>query len=92
MDFSTNHPGINEVAGGTNEAHIMGDSSVLPMDFMVYNDLMMGIEGTSGFLGQEFQDSVLCGPTPMPLGQYPDRDLDQKVHLYSTASQALRSL
>ena len=53
-----------------------GDSSsMLPIQLMIYNDLMTDIEGTARFLGQEFQDSVLFGSapasTPASVGQYP---------------------
>jgi len=71
--------GIDGVNGGINGAHIAGgdSSSMLPMELMIYNDLMMDIEGTARFLGQEFQDSVLFGPSPVsspaPEGQYPDQ-------------------
>ena len=62
----------NGVVGGVEGAHIKEDpSSLLPMGLMIYNDLMMDIEGTTRFLGQEFQDSVLFGPTSTPAGQYP---------------------
>lgn len=61
-------------SGGTNGVYIPEhSSSMLPMGLMIYNDLMMDIKGTAGFLGQEFQDSVLFGPTPTRAGQYLDQ-------------------
>lgn len=68
---------IHGISGGINEARIKGgdSSSMLPMELMIYNDLMMDIGGTARFLGQEFQDSVLFGSTPtsspVPAGQCP---------------------
>ena len=75
--------GIDGVSGGVNGARIMGDSSsVLPMELMIYNDLITDIEGTARFLGHEFQNSVLFGPTPTsspaPAGLYPDQNLWQQ--------------
>lgn len=67
--------GINGNTGGINGTRIAEDpSSVLPMGLMIYNDLMMDIEGTARFLGQEFKDSVLFGPTSTLASQYPDQD------------------
>ena len=69
--------GTNEIGGGMNGTYVTGgdSSSVLPIELMIYNDLMTDIEGTARFLGQEFQDSVLFGPastsSPIPVGQYP---------------------
>ena len=52
-------------------------SPILPVELMIYNDLMTDIGGTARVLGQEFQDSVLFGPTPAssppPTSQYPDQ-------------------
>jgi hypothetical protein len=71
--------GVDGVSGGANGTHIAGDSSsMLPMELMIYHNLMMDIEGTTRFLGQEFQDSILFGntsassPAPSP-DQYSDR-------------------
>jgi len=69
---------LDGISEGVNWAHIMGDSSsVLPMGLMIYNDLITDIEGTARFLGHEFQNSVLFGPTPTsspaPAGLYPDQ-------------------
>lgn len=69
----------NGINGGINGAHIAGGdfSPILPMELMIYNDLMTDIGGTARVLGQEFQDSVLFGPTPtsspIPVGQHPDQ-------------------
>jgi hypothetical protein len=69
--------GINGISGGMNGTRIAGgdSSSMLPIELMIYNDLMTDIGGTARFLGQEFQDSVLFGPTPTsspaPVGQQP---------------------
>jgi len=58
---------IDGINGGTNGARIAGDfSPILPMELMIYNDLMMDIEGTARVLGQEFRESVLFGLTPTP--------------------------
>ena len=59
---------INGNGGGSNgRERITGDSSsVLPLELMIYNDLITDIEGTAGFLGHEFQNSVLFGPIPTP--------------------------
>jgi len=67
---------IDGISGGIDGARITGDSSsVLPMELMIYNDLITDIEGTARFLGHEFQNSVLFGPTPTsspaPAGLYP---------------------
>ena len=75
-DMTNRTDGIN---GGINGARIAGgdSSSMLPMELMIYNDLMTDIEGTARFLGQEFQDSILFGPTPTlsptSAGQYPNQ-------------------
>lgn len=72
-DMTSRTNGISE---GINGARVLGgdSSSMLPMELMIYNDLMTDIGGTARFLGQEFQDSVLFGPTatssPTPVGQY----------------------
>jgi len=70
-DSFTNSPSYSDSSGETNGrngidgARITGDSSsVLPMELMIYNDLITDIEGTARFLGHEFQNSVLFGPTP----------------------------
>lgn len=76
-------PGFGEQDGqdGTNGQYITrGDSSsVLPIQLMIYNDLMTDIEGTARFLGQEFQNSVLFGTTPTSpsatVGQHPGQGL-----------------
>jgi len=71
--------GINEVNGGIERTHITGGdpSSMLPVELMIYNDFVTGIEGTARFLGQEFHDSVLSGPaptsSPTPAGQHPNQ-------------------
>lgn len=66
--------GTAEAGEGINGTHIMEDpSSALPMGLMIYNDLMMDIEGTARFLGQEFQDSVLFGPTSTHASQHLDQ-------------------
>ena len=75
--------GVDRISRGINGARIMGDSSsVLPMELMIYNDLMMDIEGTARFLGHEFQNSVLFGPTPTlsssPPGLYPGQNIWQQ--------------
>jgi len=67
---------IDGIGGGANGGCIMGDSSsVLPMELMIYNDLITDIEGTARFLGHEFQNSVLFSSTPTssptPAGLYP---------------------
>ena len=62
LDGTNNRSGINGIGGGVNgSAHIAGgdSSSMLPMELMIYNDLMTDIEGTARFLGQ---DSILFGP------------------------------
>jgi len=70
-------PGGENSTNGIDGAHITGgdSSSMLPMELMIYNDLMTDIGGTARFLGHEFQDSVLFGPSPtsspVPEGQYP---------------------
>lgn len=42
------------------------DMSLLPMEFMMYNNLMTDIRGTTGFFDQDFRSSVLFGSTPVP--------------------------
>jgi len=70
----------NGIGEGINGSHITGgdSSSMLPMELMIYNDLMTDIEGTARFLGRGFQDSFLFGPTPtsspVPVGQHPYQD------------------
>ena len=69
---------IKGLSSGINGAHVGGGTSpVLPIELMIYNDLMTDIGGTARVLGQEFQDSVLFGPTPAssppPAGQYPNQ-------------------
>lgn len=69
---------IQGVGRGANGAQVVGGTSpILPMELMIYNDLMTDIGGTARVLGQEFQDSVLFGPTPAssppPVGQRPDQ-------------------
>ena len=57
--------GIDGISRGINGERVMGDSSsVLPMELMIYNDLITDIEGTARFLGHEFQNSILFGATP----------------------------
>lgn len=78
LDETNRTTGTNRGSGGINGVRITGDpSSVLPMGLMIYNDLMMDIDGTARFLGQEFQDSVLFGASPTssppPAGYDPDR-------------------
>jgi hypothetical protein len=71
--------GIDRATGGANGTRLTEDSSsVLPMGLMIYNDLMMDIEGTARFLGRDFHDSVLFGPTSTTTGQYPDRGLESQ--------------
>jgi hypothetical protein len=41
-------------------------SSLLSMEFMIYNDLMTDIGGTASFFDRGFRDSVLFGSTPTP--------------------------
>lgn len=63
-----------EVIGSVEGARTTeNSSSILPMGLMIYNDLMMDIEGTARFLGQEFQDPVLFVPTLTSAGQYLDQ-------------------
>ena len=70
--------GVSETSGIRGTRIAGGDSSsMLPVELMIYNDLMTGIEGSARFLGQEFQDSVLFGPaptsSPTPAGQHPNQ-------------------
>ena len=70
---------IDGINGGINGARTAGGgfSPILPMELMIYNDLMTDIGGTARVLGQEFRDSVLFGPTPtsspIPAGQHSDQ-------------------
>jgi hypothetical protein len=69
---------IDGVNGGIDGARITeGFSPILPMELMIYNDLMTDIGGTARVLGQEFRDSVLFCPaptsSPTPAGQHPDQ-------------------
>ena len=41
-------------------------SPLLSMELMIYDDLMTDIGGTARFFDQDFQNSVLFGPTPPP--------------------------
>ena len=41
-----------------------GDPPVLPIELMIYNNLMMDIGGSAGFFEQDFLNSVLFGSTP----------------------------
>jgi hypothetical protein len=41
-------------------------SSLLPMEFIMYNDLMTDIGGTTRFFDQDFRSSVLFGSAPAP--------------------------
>lgn len=71
---------INGTNGNINGARTTGGSfsPILPMELMIYNDLMTDIGGTARVLGQEFRDSVLFGrtptPSPTPADQHPDQD------------------
>ncbi|KAF9778891.1 fungal-specific transcription factor domain-containing protein [Thelephora terrestris] len=90
--FFANNPGLCESSAmlsssgysspdetnGINGRRMTGDpSSILPMGLMIYNDLMMDIDGTARFLGQDFQDSVLFSspstPSSPPAGYHPDQ-------------------
>lgn len=70
-------PSPSELSSPSETSETIGltedSSSALPMGLMIYNDLMMDIGGTARFLGQEFHDSVLFGPTPTPSDRYSDR-------------------
>ncbi|KAF9646993.1 hypothetical protein BDM02DRAFT_2830777 [Thelephora ganbajun] len=94
---TNNTNGINGVIGGDHGVHIEGDSSsMLPMELMIYNDLMTDIKGTAKFLGQEFQDSILFGPTPSssptPAGQHPDRGPEPPSTMYGWVLPSVRSV
>lgn len=72
---------LGGISEGTNRANAAGDtSSILPMELMIYNNLMMDIEGTTRFLGQEFQDSILFGPmsSPAPASQHSDQGFESQ--------------
>lgn len=72
-------PGTTNRINGINGVYNTGrdPSPILPVELMIYNDLMTDIEGTARVLGQEFQDSILFGPaptsSPAPAGRYPDQ-------------------
>jgi hypothetical protein len=49
-----------------------GTSSLLSMEFVMYNDLMTDIGGSASFFDQGIRDSVLFGSTPTPLSASED--------------------
>lgn len=68
--FSFGIPGLSlakdEPSGQPPELDGNDMSSLLPMELMMYSDLMTDIGGATGFFDQDFRSSVLFGSTPTP--------------------------
>lgn len=77
-----NTPGKRSGTDKGSTPRIAGDrSSVLPMGLVIYNDLMMDVEGATRSLGQELQDSIPFGlpAPPTSAGQRPDQGYEPQL-------------
>lgn len=76
MGFSFGNPVSSQAKGeGSHQPPNFdgnGTSSLLSMEFMMYNDLMTDIGGSASFFDRGIRDSVLFGSIPTPLSASED--------------------
>ena len=64
-------PGVSTLAEGEGLGQPLGgshgnnDSSILPVELVLYNDLMMNIGESAKFFEKDFMDSLLLGSAPL---------------------------